>query len=933
MPATQEQIKWLKLASAKNPKKSKKKIMREYEDFERRRNRVEELLTGISYVGSNNPRGKLVEIVKAADEIAKGGDFKGAYDQLLLAKEMASIYIRKFPKSEAANNIRPKLELISHNFLERASIVDRFEATVRHVTETLKGLLPVSGAQTFEEAINRASRLAELEPELRASCYEFIANIPVNEKLSSFGYSQLEGLKVLIQAFELADKGHLVASEYALAQELTSIYEQYKDRFKPHDFQTLAEQALLKFELKVQDLKDTERMHALYQDENKGGDAQSQKAVSGLRKNSEHEVLRLEKEEDRLRLAQQQYLDLQDEFNTQTERDAVTPANGLDQFFIADVLSDLFSPDEMKETSNGSLFVSLSDKRLKEVKHYAVSRLTEHLAILDTDADEFFQLMAWQAPEYADRILQDVFNGSKISGVYDTCLEIGKALNAVACLHCPDQMSDDGHSLSFGGTDYVLDRILKSGGNARACRFVDPETNRTIVVKTSLNARDTGKVAIELENHRRLMNNLAPGGRAESGLVALEGLARSPDGLVHMILEDVQGGDLEDVAKTMSVLSDAGILPASARQILMCDVIVNTARAMKEMEASGLVHGDLKGENVMMTSDGRIKIIDFGESDFIDTHLGGADTRGATPGYVSPDLAQHPKHMDARADTFALGGMLQKLILTDTPRDGRTYSAGSMGKLIASLKETDRDNRPSLDAVMFNTLHASGAADFAQSDIEKLKEAMAETASMVSRIETQISADEIAQNMPNCGSVVSEGDVSLRKLKSLVGGLESKIVKLRNGARGDKASYLMSIKPEIAAYQQEIDFLNQKVKAAMKAKSVQAEMAFATALANPELKVRITLADQTGNIPLPRLYTERSVMVEKLDRLRHEFEQSLFPPDQADFEKAEGLSARIEKGEDNLRLLDDAVYAAVDEQAKFFLSQEKLKAVAKAFER
>lgn len=57
------------------------------------------------------------------------------------------------------------------------------------------------------------------------------------------------------------------------------------------------------------------------------------------------------------------------------------------------------------------------------------------------------------------------------------------------------------------------------------------------------------------------MNNLDPRERAASGLVALEGLAHSPDGLGHMTLEDVQGGDLEDVANAMSALSDAGLLP------------------------------------------------------------------------------------------------------------------------------------------------------------------------------------------------------------------------------------------------------------------------------------------------------------------------------------------------------------------------------------
>lgn len=145
------------------------------------------------------------------------------------------------------------------------------------------------------------------------------------------------------------------------------------------------------------------------------------------------------------------------------------------------------------------------------------------------------------------------------------------------------------------------------------------------------------------------------------------------DGTVYIAMELVHGRTLGAIVREDGPLSKAGAL----------EILIAIAEALAHAHDKGVIHRDLKDENVMRTDDGVIKLLDFGiakQFDVEKTTSGLEETEEAftvlgnpmgTPGYMSPEQARGDS-VDPRADIFSFGVLLVKLVTGALPFEGKS---------------------------------------------------------------------------------------------------------------------------------------------------------------------------------------------------------------------------------------------------------------------
>ncbi len=150
----------------------------------------------------------------------------------------------------------------------------------------------------------------------------------------------------------------------------------------------------------------------------------------------------------------------------------------------------------------------------------------------------------------------------------------------------------------------------------------------------------------------------------------------------YIITEFVQGETLT------ALLNRAGPTPSEAVSLLG----IHLSRALDYAHRAGILHRDLKPDNVMVRDDGTVKLMDFGIARFLDeSQVTMTGALVGSPAFMSPEQAREGQ-LDARSDLFSLGTLLFYLV------SGHLPFAGSNPSLI--LKNIIEGNRPAVSELV-----------------------------------------------------------------------------------------------------------------------------------------------------------------------------------------------------------------------------------------
>jgi len=216
---------------------------------------------------------------------------------------------------------------------------------------------------------------------------------------------------------------------------------------------------------------------------------------------------------------------------------------------------------------------------------------------------------------------------------------------------------------------FRVERILGSGGMGIVVAARHAELDELVAIKLMHPAELANAQAIA-----RFSREAKAAAKLRSEHIArVFDAGKTEQGVPYMVLEYLEGCDLNDLAK------ERGCLPVQEAALY----VMQATEALVVAHAAGIIHRDLKPANLYLTkrSDGSpcIKVLDFGISKrVIDGRAPSGFTRTTdvmgSPQYMSPEQMRSTRDVDARTDIWALGAILYKLLSGEAPFAARSLA-------------------------------------------------------------------------------------------------------------------------------------------------------------------------------------------------------------------------------------------------------------------
>jgi serine/threonine protein kinase len=218
--------------------------------------------------------------------------------------------------------------------------------------------------------------------------------------------------------------------------------------------------------------------------------------------------------------------------------------------------------------------------------------------------------------------------------------------------------------------DYEVLEELGSGGMGRVYRARNVALDRVVALKTLAPqfSADEGFV-------RRFQKEARAAARLNHPSIVQIYDFGNRDGVYYLAMEFVDGNSLRALLKKFRFRERDALL-----------VIRHTVAALAVAHAEGIIHRDIKPDNIMLTARGdKVKLVDLGIAKTLgeDQSLTQTGQAVGTPEYIAPEQIRGLRDIDARADIYSLGATYFQLVTGHAPYKGTS------GAMVMSMHLTD----------------------------------------------------------------------------------------------------------------------------------------------------------------------------------------------------------------------------------------------------
>src|SRR5208283_4302597 len=240
---------------------------------------------------------------------------------------------------------------------------------------------------------------------------------------------------------------------------------------------------------------------------------------------------------------------------------------------------------------------------------------------------------------------------------------------------------------------YQVQETLGTGANSRVVRGYDPLIDRSVAIKLFSPELARGDARARFLREARVVGQIS-----HPSIVTLHDMGIEESSLTpYLVMELVEGQSLE------KILTKGSVPFPSA-----CNWTAHVAVALAVAHRRGIIHGDVKPANILITTDNRVKLTHFGMARLASHHTGATPLLG-TPAYWCPEQI-HGRPQDARSDLFSLGVVLYEMLTGISPFAGDSLQA-VCNRVLSSTPLPATQSNPSLPSAINEVLARCLAKD------------------------------------------------------------------------------------------------------------------------------------------------------------------------------------------------------------------------------